>query len=41
MSEDEFEKLYAATITAIVKHVLVNYTDESLKAILEQVEAFE
>jgi len=41
MSEDEFEELYTKTIDVIVKHVLNNYTDEMLRSVLEQVEAFE
>ena len=41
MSEDEFEELYTKTIDVIIKHVLNNYTDEMLRSVLDQVEAFE
>ena len=41
MSEDEFEELYNATITVIVKHVLQNYDEVMLKSIMAQVEEFE
>jgi hypothetical protein len=41
MSEDEFEELYTKTIDVIVKHVLEGYSDEMLRSVLEQVEAFE
>jgi hypothetical protein len=41
MSEEDFEKLYQASIDVIVKHVLRNYDGDTLKAVLEQVEAFE
>lgn len=40
MTEDEFEKLYDATIDVIVKQVLRNYDGEQLRSILEQVETF-
>lgn len=40
MSADEFEKLYEATIDVIVKHVLVNHSGDTLRSVLEQVEAF-
>ena len=41
MSEDEFEKLYSATIEVIVKHVLTHLDGDSLRATLEVVEGFE
>ena len=41
MSEDEFEELYTKTIDVIIKHVLKNYTDEMLRSVLDQIEAFE
>ena len=41
MDEDEFQKLYEATIEVIVKHVLAHMDGDTLKATLEQVEAFE
>ena len=41
MDEIEFEKLYTATIDAIVKHVLTGYTGDSLRQVLAEVEAFE
>ena len=41
MSEDEFEELYTKTIDVIVKHVLKEYDGDTLRSILEQVEAFE
>ena len=41
MSEDEFEKLYSKAIAVIIKHVLKSYTDEMLRSVVEQVEAFE
>lgn len=41
MSQDEFEKLYAETITVIVKNVLNNYTDEALRQVVDKVLEFE
>ena len=41
MSEEDFEDLYTKTIDVIIKKVLTNYTDEMLRSVLEQVEAFE
>lgn len=41
MSEDEFERLYAKAIDVIIKHVLENYTEEMLRSVVDQIEAFE
>ena len=41
MSEDEFEELYTKTIDVIIKHVLDGYTDEMLRSVIDQIEAFE
>jgi len=40
MDEDEFEELYNATISVIVKHVLQNYSDDMLKSIMSEVDLF-
>ena len=40
MTEDEFEKLYSASIAVIIKYVLKNYTGEQLRSVVEQVEEF-
>jgi len=41
MSEDDFEKLYDATIEVVCQHVLRQYDGDMLKSILDQVQAFE
>ena len=41
MSEDEFEELYSKTIDVIIKRVLNNYTGDTLRAIVEDIQAFE
>ncbi len=41
MSEDEFGLLYGATIDAIVKHVLTQYTGDELRSVVEQIDGFE
>lgn len=40
MKEDDFEKLYSATIDVILKHVLVNYDKEELERVLIEVMSF-
>ena len=40
MSEDEFEKLYSATIDVVIKHVCTQYTDEELNSMVEQALSF-
>jgi hypothetical protein len=34
MDQDEFEKLYSATIDAVLEHVLANYTNEDLDSVV-------
>lgn len=41
MDEDEFSKLYDATIEVIVKHVITHLDGDTLRATLEVVEGFE
>ena len=43
MAEDEFEKLYGKAIDVIVRHVQMEYQydPDTLRAVVEQVEAFE
>lgn len=36
MDEAEFDKLYQATITVIMKHILVNYTKEEIDNVVSQ-----
>ena len=40
MSEDEFEKLYSASINVIIKYILKNYTASDLSAVLENINRF-
>lgn len=40
MSEDEFEKLFDATIDVILKHVCTQYTDEMLRDVVDQTLSF-
>jgi len=40
MSEDEFEKLYSATVDAIIKHVCTQYTGEMLDQVVDQALAY-
>jgi len=41
MPEDEFEKLYAATIDLVIKYVDTHYSGETLRELLSHVEGFE
>lgn len=41
MTEEEFDKLFSKAIDVIIKHVLKTYTDEMLRSVVEQIEAFE
>ncbi len=41
MPEEDFEKLYTATIDVIIKYVLKNYTGEMLRSVVEEAEGFE
>lgn len=36
MTEDEFEKLYSATIDVVLKHVLTNYTEPELQYVVDE-----
>ena len=40
MSEDEFEKLFSATIDVVLKEVCTQYTDEMLRGVVDQTLAF-
>lgn len=40
MSQEEFERLYDATITVVLKHVLKNYTREDLDRVIEELLRF-
>lgn len=40
MSEDEFEKLYSATIDVILKHICTQYTEEMLDSVVDQALSF-
>ena len=41
MPEEEFEKLYTATIDVIIKHICHQYTGEMLRQTVEMAEGFE
>jgi len=41
MDQDDFEILYDKTIDVIIKHVLRNYTDDQLRAVVDQVMEFD
>ena len=42
MGQDEFEEVYTAVISVVIKYVMTNYTDETLRAtVIKQIEAFE
>jgi hypothetical protein len=40
MEEEEFEKLYAAVLDALLKHVLTNYKREDVERVVEELERF-
>jgi hypothetical protein len=40
MDQEEFEKLYSATVDVVLKHVLKNYTREDLDAVINQLIGF-
>ena len=40
MKEDEFEKLYSATIDVVLKHICVQYTEDQLNSMVDQTLAF-
>ena len=40
MTEDEFEKLFSATIDVVLKEVCTQYTDEMLRGVVDQTLAF-
>lgn len=41
MDESEFEKLYSATINAVLKHILINYIPKQLDAVVDQLLSFD
>lgn len=41
MSQDDFERLYSATIDAVLKHILRNYTRDDLEQVVEQLLRFD
>lgn len=40
MDEDEFEKLYSATIDVILEHVTPQYSEEEVRSVVEQILSF-
>jgi len=41
MSQDDFDRLYSATIDAVLKHILRNYTRDDLEQVVEQLLRFD